>query len=233
LIIFEDWGLTDYARAWERQKEYQARTVDLKIENRRRETPLPTPNYLVFCEHPPVFTLGKNGNPNHVLINPALLAQRGVGYFPVERGGDVTFHGPGQIVGYPIFDLENFFTDLSRYLRTLEEAIIRTMAEFGLRGERFEGYTGVWLDAHAPSARKIAAMGIKCSRWVTMHGFAFNVTTDLSYFDWIVPCGIRDKAVTSLSRELGYAPDLNEVKEKLKSHLFDLFGAANNGRPER
>ncbi len=229
MIIFEDWGLTDYAVAWERQKKYQSRTVEIKLENRRREIPLPTPNYLVFCEHPPVFTLGKNGNANNVLMSPAFLAERGVSFFPIERGGDVTFHGPGQIVGYPIFDLENFFTDLSRYLRTLEEAIILTMADYGLPGERYAGYTGVWMEVDTPRARKIAAMGIKCSRWVTMHGFAFNVTTDLSYFDWIVPCGIRGKAVTSMSRELGYAPQISEVKDRLKAHLLTLFDAARRG----
>jgi lipoyl(octanoyl) transferase len=229
LIIFEDWGMTDYATAWERQKEYQARTVEIKTENRARAVPLPTPNYLVFCEHPPVFTLGKNADVGNVLMDRARLAERGVECFFIERGGDVTFHGPGQIVGYPIFDLENFFTDLSRYLRTLEEAIIQTMAVYGLVGERYPGYTGVWVEAQTPKARKIAAMGIKCSRWVTMHGFAFNVCTDLRYFDWIVPCGIRDKAVTSLERELGRAPDLQEVKNVLKERLLALFSAAYRG----
>ncbi|MDW8333057.1 MAG: lipoyl(octanoyl) transferase LipB [Bacteroidia bacterium] len=221
--------MTDYAEAWERQKAYQARVLAVKMENRLRPDPLPTPNYLIFCEHPPVFTLGKNAKKEHLPSDAAFFSERGIGCYAVERGGDVTFHGPGQIVGYPIFDLENFFTDLSRYMRTLEEAIIRTLSDYGVEAGRLAGYTGVWLEPQTPRARKIAAMGVKCSRWVTMHGFAFNVSTDLRYFDWIVPCGIRDKGVTSLARELGFAPDLAEVKRRLKDRLLELFEPAYKG----
>jgi lipoyl(octanoyl) transferase len=167
--------------------------------------------------------LGKSGNSNNLLLEPNQLDKINATFYHINRGGDITYHGPGQIVGYPIFDLEQFFTDIHRYLRTLEEAIIRTCNDFGIAAERYEGYTGVWIDAHKPSARKICAMGVRCSRWVTMHGFAFNVNTDLSYFKYIVPCGIEDKDVTSLSRELNQTIDINEVKQLLKNHLRKLF----------
>ena len=179
---------------------------------------------MIFCEHPHVYTLGKSGSENNLLINETFLQKIGATYVPINRGGDITYHGPGQLVGYPILDLEQFFTDIHKYLRFLEEAIILTIAEYGLKGERYEGFTGVWLDATDPKkARKICAMGVRCSRWVTMHGFAFNVNTNLDYFNYIVPCGIDDKQVTSLQKELGREIDIEEVKTKLKKHIAQLF----------
>ena len=183
-----------------------------------------TPNYLVFCEHPHVYTLGKSGKPEHLLLDENGLKAKNATYYPINRGGDITYHGPGQIVSYPILDLDNFFTDIHLYLRTLEEAVILTMADYGLKGERYPGYTGVWLEPEMPEkARKICAMGVRCSRWVTMHGLAFNVNTDLDYFKNIVPCGIDDKAVTSMQAELGHVVDINEVKKNLKHHISVLF----------
>ena len=230
-VTFEDWGLIDYKEAWDKQEALLAETVKLKTDmrNHNLEHPdalmeTPTPNYLVFCEHPHVYTLGKSGKPEHLLLNEQGLKDKQATYYPINRGGDITYHGPGQIVGYPILDLDNFFTDIHLYLRTLEEAVILTMANYGLKGERYEGYTGVWLDPDdAAKARKICAMGVRCSRWVTMHGFAFNVNTDLDYFGNIVPCGIDDKAVTSMQRELGQTVDINEVKKNLKHKISVLF----------
>jgi len=230
-VEFQDWGLVDYKQAWEKQEEVFAATVKLKIDLRNSETEKPgstwdskTPNYLVFCEHPHVYTLGKSGKPEHLLLDEQGLKDKQATYYPINRGGDITYHGPGQIVGYPILDLDNFFTDIHLYLRTLEEAVILTMAEYGLKGERYEGYTGVWLDAAIPEkARKICALGVRCSRWVTMHGFAFNVNTDLDYFKNIVPCGIDDKAVTSIQAELGHEVNINEVKKTLLHHISVLF----------
>ena len=230
-VIFQDWGLIDYKEAWDKQEATLAGTVKLKTEIRDRKLELPdaidntiTPNYLIFCEHPHVYTLGKSGKSEHLLLDEQGLKNKHATYYPINRGGDITYHGPGQIVSYPILDLDNFFTDIHLYLRTLEEAVILTMANYGLKGERYPGYTGVWLDAADPrKARKICAMGVRCSRWVTMHGLAFNVNTDLDYFKNIVPCGIDDKAVTSMQYELGKLVDINEVKKNLKRHISVLF----------
>jgi lipoyl(octanoyl) transferase len=216
----------DYKAAWDFQERLFNETVDIKIANRKRpeEEQVPTNNYLIFCTHPHVFTLGKSGDEDHLLLSPDQLRQNQAQYYRINRGGDITYHGPGQIVGYPILDLEHFFTDIHRFMRTMEEAVIRTLTEYGIAGGRVDGLTGVWLDGDQPGkARKICALGVKCSRWVTMHGFAFNVSPDLNYFNFIVPCGIQDKAVTSMEKELGYAPAIAEVEGKLKTHLADLF----------
>src|SRR5579862_9883247 len=231
-VIFQDWGLIDYKKAWDKQEELFAATVDLKtrIRNLKMVTEgdeyqeeEPTPNYLVFCEHPHVYTLGKSGKPEHLLLDEQGLKEKNATYYAINRGGDITYHGPGQIVSYPILDLDNFFTDIHLYLRTLEEAVILTLADFGLNAGRYPGYTGVWFDADNDKARKICALGVRCSRWVTMHGLAFNINTNLDYFKNIVPCGIDDKDVTSMQRELGYEIDINEVKEILKHHISVLF----------
>jgi len=223
-VQFIDWGLTDYQEAWDKQEALLNGTVAVKTKNRVENSKLPTPNYLVFCEHPHVYTLGKSGHPENLLLDEEGLKAKNATYYKINRGGDITYHGPGQIVGYPILDLENFFTDIHLYLRTLEEAVILTLKDYGIEAGRYPGYTGVWLDADNDKARKICAMGVRCSRWVTMHGFAFNVNVDLDYFKNIVPCGIDDKAVTSLQQELGYKLDLDEVKTKLKKHIAQLFG---------
>lgn len=222
-VEFIDWGLVDYQEAWRKQEAIFDQTVALKTQNRINNTQLETPNYLIFCQHPHVYTLGKSGKPENLLLDDAALLAKEATYYKINRGGDITYHGPGQIVGYPILDLDNFFTDIHLYLRTLEEAVILTMADYGLIAGRYPGFTGVWLDADNERARKICAMGVRCSRWVTMHGFAFNVNTDLDYFKNIVPCGIDDKDVTSMQRELGYALDMEEVKRRLKYHISTLF----------
>ncbi|MNJ91659.1 Octanoyltransferase [compost metagenome] len=222
-VEFIDWGLVDYQEAWSKQEAIFDQTVALKTQNRTNNTQLETPNYLIFCEHPHVYTLGKSGKPENLLLDDAALLAKEATYYKINRGGDITYHGPGQIVGYPILDLDNFFTDIHLYLRTLEEAVILTMADYGLLAGRYPGFTGVWLDADNERARKICAMGVRCSRWVTMHGFAFNVNTDLDYFKNIVPCGIDDKDVTSMQRELGYVLDMEEVKDRLKYHISTLF----------
>ena len=222
-VEFVDWGLVDYQEAWDRQDEIFNRTVALKTENRTNNTQLETPNYLIFCEHPHVYTLGKSGHPENLLLDEEGLAEKGATFYKINRGGDITYHGPGQIVGYPILDLDNFFTDIHLYLRTLEEAVILTLKDYGITAGRYPGYTGVWLDADNEKARKICALGVRCSRWVTMHGFAFNVNADLDYFRNIVPCGIDDKDVTSMERELGAPQNMEEVKEKLKQHIAALF----------
>jgi len=223
-VKYIDWGLTDYQVAWDKQEVLFNETVALKTKNRTENTQIPTSNYLVFCEHPHVYTLGKSGKPENLLLNQQGLLEKQATYYKINRGGDITYHGPGQIVGYPILDLDHFFTDIHLYLRTLEEAVILTLADYDLTAGRYPGYTGVWLDADNEKARKICAMGVRCSRWVTMHGFAFNVNTDLNYFKHIVPCGIDDKDVTSMQRELGFVLDIAEVKEKLKNHIAALFG---------
>lgn len=215
--------MLDYQQAWDRQESIFAETVKAKILNRNDHTEVPVKNHLVFVEHPHVYTLGKSGKAENLLLDEAGLADKQAAYYKINRGGDITYHGPGQIVGYPILDLDNFFTDIHLYLRTLEEAVILTLAEFGLKGGRYPGYTGVWLDAENENARKICAMGVRCSRWVTMHGFALNVNTDLAYFKNIIPCGIDDKDVTSMERELGYKPEIEEVKQVLKKHITGLF----------
>lgn len=231
-VIFQDWGLIDYKQAWDKQEVLFADTVALKTQIRNRiitsegdeyDEDEPTPNYLVFCEHPHVYTLGKSGKPEHLLLDEKGLNEKNATYYAINRGGDITYHGPGQIVSYPILDLDNFFTDIHLYLRTLEEAVILTMAQYGLKGERYPGYTGVWMDPDNENARKICALGVRCSRWVTMHGLAFNVNTDLNYFDHIVPCGIDDKAVTSMQKELGRKVDIEDVKKNLKHHISVLF----------
>jgi len=216
----------DYQEAWTYQEKLFADIVAQKIQNRNlpEDQQAITPNYLLFVEHPHVYTLGKSGKPEHLLLDEAGLVSHQATYYKINRGGDITYHGPGQLVGYPILDLDHFFTDIHRYLRYLEEAIILTLAEYGVPAGRIEGLTGVWLDHDTlKNPRKICALGVKSSRWVTMHGFAFNVNVDLSYFGHIVPCGIDDKAVTSLHLELGRQVDVQEVKEKVKKHLATLF----------
>ena len=222
-VLVQDWGLLDYQQAWDRQEQVFAETVQAKTLNRNNNTDYPVNNHLIFVEHSHVYTLGKSGKPENLLLDEAGLADKHATYYKINRGGDITYHGPGQIVAYPILDLDNFFTDIHLYLRTLEEAVILTLAEYGIRSGRYDGYTGVWLDADNERARKICAMGVRCSRWVTMHGLAFNVNTDLSYFKNIVPCGIDDKDVTSMERELGFKPDIEEVKKKLKLNIGSLF----------
>ena len=223
-IQLYDLGNKDYKATWEYQEELFKGIVDLKIQNRKDETSLPTPNYFLFVEHPHVYTLGKSGDLSNLLLSEKQLEAKGATFYKINRGGDITYHGPGQIVGYPILDLENFFTDIHKYLRLLEEAIILTLAEYGLNSTRSEGETGVWLGVGTPFARKICAMGVRASRWVTMHGFALNVNVDLGYFDNIIPCGIRGKAVTSLNVELGVERvDENEVKAKILNHFTQLF----------
>ena len=223
-VKFHDWGLLDYQQAWERQEQVFANTVQVKTQNRNNNTVFDVNNYLIFVEHPHVYTLGKSGKPENLLLDKTGLADKKATYYKINRGGDITYHGPGQIVAYPILDLDNFFTDIHLYLRTLEEAVILTLADYGIKSDRFEGYTGVWLDADNERARKICALGVRCSRWVTMHGLAFNVNTDLAYFKNIVPCGIDDKDVTSMERELGFKSDIEEVKQILKRHIGELFG---------
>ena len=222
-VTFIDWGLIDYQDAWTRQEQIFNEAVALKGKNRTNNTQEPTPNFLIFCEHPHVYTLGKSGHPENLLLDEVGLKEKKATYYKINRGGDITYHGPGQIVGYPILDLDNFFTDIHLYLRTLEEAVILTLKDYGIEAGRYPGFTGVWLDAENDKARKICALGVRCSRWVTMHGFAFNVNADLAYFKNIVPCGIDDKDVTSMERELGRALDLEEVKHKLKNHIAHLF----------
>ena len=225
-VIFQDLALIDYQKAWDFQEEVFSKIVQTKVDNRSRETAHElTSNYLLLCEHPHVYTLGKSGKPENLLVNSQQLIDIAATFYKINRGGDITYHGPGQLVGYPILDLENFFTDIHKYLRLLEEAIIKTCAAFGIEAGRNTGFTGVWLDADGPNARKICAMGVRCSRWVTMHGFAFNVNTDLNYFKHIVPCGIDDKAVTSLQQELGYAIEINEVKNIFLKYFKEVFEA--------
>ena len=222
-VQFQDWGRVDYQEAWDLQEAVFAETVRIKTENRDSQPPQPTPNYLVFVEHPHVYTLGKSGKAENLLLDEQGLAEKEATYYKINRGGDITYHGPGQLVGYPILDLDNFFTDIHLYLRTLEEAIILTLADYGITAGRYPGFTGVWIEPDLPTARKICAMGVRCSRWVTMHGFAFNVHPDLDYFKNIIPCGIDDKAVTSMELELGRKVEMEEVKEKLKGHIAKLF----------
>lgn len=219
-------GLTDYQEAWDYQETVFKKTVDQKIANRKlpEGEQIETENFLLFCYHPHVFTLGKSGDENHLLANESFLKAKEATFYKINRGGDITYHGPGQIVGYPILDLDHFFTDIHKYLRFLEEGVILTLKEYGIEADRIDGLTGVWLDCKdEKKARKICALGVKSSRWVTMHGFAFNVNTDLEYFNYIVPCGIPDKQVTSLQKELGREMDMKEVEEKLKKNLSSVF----------
>ncbi|WP_417890037.1 lipoyl(octanoyl) transferase LipB [Xanthomarina gelatinilytica] len=225
-IQLQDLGSKDYKETWDHQESLFKEIVDTKVKNRRENANLETSNYFLFVEHPHVYTLGKSGDMSNLLINEEQLEAKGASFYKVNRGGDITYHGPGQIVGYPILDLENFFTDIHKYLRLLEEMIILTLAEYGLKAERSKGETGVWLDVGTPFARKICAMGVRASRWVTMHGFALNVNANLGYFDHMIPCGIRGKAVTSLHVELGKKEvDEVEVKNKLLKHFTVLFEA--------
>lgn len=219
-IIFQDLGEIAYGDAWAYQDKLFNQIIEKKIANRTAEQPVPTENYLLFCQHPHVYTLGKSGAAEHLLIGQERLEQIGATYFKINRGGDITYHGPGQLVGYPIIDLDNFFTDIHKYLRFIEEAIILTLNDYGLKAGRIEGLTGVWIEN-----RKICAIGVRSSRWVTMHGFALNVNTNLDYFGYIVPCGIQDKAVTSLAKELGQAVPMEEVAEKIRKHFAVLFEA--------
>lgn len=225
-VIFQDLGLIDYKKAWDYQEKLFKGTVDQKIAIRKGETTEETKNYLLFCQHPHVYTLGKSGDKANLLLDEVGLNQHEATYYEINRGGDITYHGPGQLVAYPIFDLDHFFSDIHKYLRYLEEAVISTLAEYGIESGRVDGLTGVWIDGDKPSARKICAMGVKSSRWVTMHGIGFNVNSDLSYFSHIVPCGIDDKAVTSMEQELGKPLDFQEVAEVLKKKLAEQFGYA-------
>ncbi|MDC8001783.1 lipoyl(octanoyl) transferase LipB [Aequorivita todarodis] len=221
-----DLGLKDYQETWDYQESLFQNILQIKSSNRKENPQRDTPNYFLFVEHPHVYTLGKSGHIENLLISEEKLKAINAKFYKINRGGDITYHGPGQLVGYPILDLENFFTDIHKYLRFLEEMIILTLAEYGLKAERSKGETGVWLDVGTPFARKICAMGIRASRWVTMHGFALNVNTDLGYFDHMIPCGIKGKAVTSLNVELGKATvSMEEVKEKLLKHFLVLFKA--------
>jgi len=234
-ILFQDWGLTEYTDAFEKQERIFEQIKQIKLYNKRNNATRRTPNYLIFTEHPHVYTLGKSGKPEHLLIDESAMRKKGIRFIKTNRGGDITYHGPGQIVGYPIIDLDNFGIDIIRYIRMLEEVIIRSIAEYGLQGERSEGETGVWLRAGTPQAEKICAIGVKTSRWVTMHGFALNVDTDLSYFQHIIPCGIRDKGVTSLKKELGYTPDKNHLKQLLIRNFAEVFQAEiifDNKKPD-
>ncbi|WBX74104.1 lipoyl(octanoyl) transferase LipB [Tenacibaculum pacificus] len=222
-IIVSDLGQKDYKDTWDYQAQLLEKTVFIKRENRKKELEISTPNHFLFVEHPHVYTLGKSGDLSNLLLNELQLKEKGATFYKINRGGDITYHGPGQIVGYPILDLENFFTDIHKYLRFLEEAIILTIAEYGLEAARSDGETGVWLGVGTPFARKICAMGIRASRWVTMHGFALNVNVNLGYFDNIIPCGIKGKAVTSMEAELGFKVSEAEVKEKILKHFKELF----------
>jgi lipoyl(octanoyl) transferase len=225
-VKFLDLGIKDYKEVWDFQEGLFSEILDIKIRNRREELNLETPNHLIFTQHPHVYTLGKSGDFDNLLLNEKQLEAKGATFYKINRGGDITYHGPGQIVGYPILDLENFFTDIHKYLRFLEEVIILTMADYGLAATRSEGETGVWLDVGTPFARKICALGVRASRWVTMHGFAFNVNVDLGYFDNIIPCGIKDKAVTSLNVELKVDKvDEEEIKGKILKYFAQLFEA--------
>ena len=225
-VAFSDLGIIKYKDGWALQEVLFGETIAQKTALRNHPLPENHPtSHLLFCEHPPVYTLGKNGKPENLVLTEAELLKKQIDYHHINRGGDITFHGPGQIVGYPILDLDQFFTDIHRYLRVLEEAVILTLKDYGIISDRVPGLTGVWIDgANEISARKICALGIKCSRWVTMHGFAFNVNTNLDYFNYIIPCGINDKGVTSMQKELDKPVDMSEVKQKLQSHLTQLFG---------
>lgn len=224
-VQFVDIGRIAYQEAWDLQESLLAGISEIKLRNRNREESdrILTPNYMLFCEHPHVYTLGKSGNENHLLLQESFLAQIGASFFRINRGGDITYHGPGQLVGYPILDLENFTTDIHLYLRKLEEAIILTCHDFGLKAGRVDKLTGVWIEPETPLKRKICAMGVKASRWITMHGFALNINTDLSYFQHIVPCGIPEYGVTSLSKELGEQVDEQQVKLRVLNHLMNQF----------
>ena len=231
-MIFTDLGIIDYKSAWDYQENLLQQNVAIKTEARKNASALSpfdlaTRHHLLLCEHPPVYTLGKSGSMDHVLLTGEQMMEKGIAFFHTNRGGDITFHGLQQLVGYPILDLEKFYTDIGRYLRNMEEAIIQTIAAYGIKGERSKGETGVWINPDVPGKeRKICAIGVRCSRWVTMHGFALNVNTDLTYFDHIIPCGIQNKQVTSMEKELGRKVDFNEVKEQFKISFGEIFESA-------
>jgi lipoyl(octanoyl) transferase len=224
-VLFHDAGLIDFSKCWDLQESLLQKAVQQKMHNREtNDQSLLPEHHLIFCEHPHVYTLGKSGHEKHLLVNDAWLKKMNATYYRINRGGDITYHGPGQLVGYPVLDLDQFFNDIHLYLRYLEEAVIIMLADYGIKGERIDGLTGVWLDADDPvKARKICAYGVRCSRWVTMHGFALNVNTNLDYFNHIVPCGIADKAVTSMQKELGYVVDMKQVKEKVLKAFANVF----------
>ena len=222
-VTFKDLGLIDFKEAWDYQEFLFKENIDIKIRARNGESDLSTQNFLLFCEHPHVYTLGKSGKQANLLLDEKGLEENQAAYYKINRGGDITYHGPGQLVVYPIFDLDSFFPDIHKYMRFLEQSVINTLEKYGIRGERVEGLTGVWIDGNSQSARKICAMGVKSSRWVTMHGIGFNINTDLSYFSHIIPCGIDDKAVTSLERELGEKVSLEDIKTILKEELAKQF----------
>jgi len=224
-VVFKDLGLKDYKEAWDYQNELFQGIIDIKLGNRKSELKQISPNYFLFTEHPPVYTLGKSGDLSNLLLNEEQLKQKGISFFKSNRGGDITFHGPEQIVGYPIIDLEEFKADIRWYMRSLEEVIILTIANYGLKGVRSDGETGVWLDVGTPFVRKICALGVRTSRWVTMHGFALNVNTNLGYFDHIIPCGIRGKAVTSMEAELNQKIPIQEVKSLILENFEKVFEA--------
>ena len=228
-VEFQDWGMIDYQEAWDKQEALFTEIVNIKSANRTNNTENSTKNYLIFCEHPAVYTLGKSGKMEHLLLDEKGLLDNHARFYKINRGGDITYHGPGQLVGYPILNLDYFFTDIHKYLRLLEEAVILTLADYKITAGRSEGQTGVWLESDNPfKARKICAMGVRCSRWVTMHGFAFNVNTNLAHFKNIIPCGIDDKAVTSMEAELGEKVNIESVKLKLIQHLAELFNMEIN-----
>lgn len=223
VVYFESLGQVDYKEAWDYQEKLFNETIQKKIALRNGEEVGSTQNYLLFCEHPHVYTLGKSGHLDHLLLSEEKLEENEATFYKINRGGDITYHGPGQLVAYPIFDLDLFFPDIHKYMRFLEEAVILTLKEFGIEGSRLDGMTGVWLEPDTARARKICAMGVKSSRWVTMHGIGFNVNTDLTYFSHIVPCGIQDKAVTSMKQELGKEVEMEQVQQVLKEKLSTVF----------
>lgn len=223
-VLFQDLGTIDYQAAWQYQEKLFGETLTLKsAQHKNPQLKDATRDYLLFCEHPHTYTLGKSGKREHLMVSEERLEALGASFYPINRGGDITYHGPGQLVGYPILNLDHFFTDIHRYLRTLEEIFIKVMAHYGLKGERSNGETGVWLDTGTPRARKILALGVRAARWVTMHGWAFNVNTDLSYFNHIIPCGIRGKGVSSLQQELGQAIPMAEVSHLARQYFAEAF----------
>ncbi|MBT5403554.1 MAG: lipoyl(octanoyl) transferase LipB [Crocinitomicaceae bacterium] len=224
-VHFEDLGLIDFKKAWDYQTNIFQKSIELKVENRKNPANgNETQNHLLFCEHPHVYTVGNSGNKDHLLLSDSLLKEKDASYYKINRGGDITYHGPGQLVAYPIFDLDHFFTDIHKYLRFLEEVVIITLKEFGINAGRLPGFTGVWIEPNSPSrARKICAMGVKCSRWVTMHGIGFNINSDLDYFGHIIPCGIEGKQVTSMQKEIGETVDQDNLKATLKTNFANVF----------
>ena len=224
-VQIQNWGIQQYNSAWDKQEELLQSIIEIKKSNRSLKNPIKTPNYLVFLQHHPVYSLGRSGDQNNLLIDKSILDKKGVDFIKSNRGGDITFHGPGQLVVYPVLDLDNFFTHIHKYLRTLENIVIKTLNDFGIKGQRSSGETGVWLDSGSPFARKICAMGIRASRWVTMHGFALNINTDLTYFEDIIPCGIDGKGVTSMQKETGKKVSVEKVISKIKIHFINNFDA--------